>query len=170
MEDDRFETNAKKFLEEFLKNAKTTLSYDKMPPAEREDLELGQRNLAHGFGELTTILNEIRKDGRDSVAEHGFAHLSWIMSGAFLIGSRGTITDGLRQYVHSEKGSTGGKARRPKIEAKHAEVRRIGEKIRSINPSLTPQSLATKIKAKLPVGMELSIRQIQNIMSTTKSR
>ena len=159
MDDDRFETSAKKAFSELLGEAKQALANKKLPAAEREDIGCGQWNLEVGFREAAAILNKIRSDGRDSVAEHGFANLRMIMAGAFLIGRCATTTAGLKSLLESAKaskaGEESGRARRVKAEELwHGHALELAIELRKQNPHFSQDNVCADISAgwKLEFG------------------
>jgi hypothetical protein len=171
MEDNQFETYAKTYFETLVADADASLASVKTD-AERYEIYLGRRNLVGGFRELMTILAEIRRDGRDSVSEHGFVALWQIMCGAHIVGTHCSFTDTIRDLVESQDQSRKRKIciekQKPAVQAKHAEVLRLMSEIESKKPGIKKGKLADLIEAGLPKGSALGREQVLKIMRRAK--
>lgn len=103
------------------------------------------------------------------------AHLAAKMADTamcFAMMRSGHLNPYLRDKAKSERASIAGKKRaaneKPKVDARHAEVLRLMGEIKSKNPVITQDELATKIVSKLPEGMALGRSRILRIMRVSR--
>lgn len=95
-----------------------------------KNLRMGKHHVEVYAPNLIKVIKMISDPGRPSVSEYGLECLWNVLAGAFLIGSRGVVTEGAKEFYRPEiegeflsaKGSKGGEksgeARRNKAEAK----------------------------------------------------
>jgi hypothetical protein len=95
------ENGARAFAEHLLDIATASLSSDVVTDEDRAELERHRKKLEHNFREMLKVIDELNET-KPSVAFHGRICLWEIMSSAFIIGSRGTVTDSAKKFFRAE--------------------------------------------------------------------
>jgi hypothetical protein len=95
------ENGARAFAEHLLDIATASLSSDVLSDEDRAELERHRKKLENSFREILKVIDDLEKT-KPSVAFHGRICLWDIMASAFIIGSRGTVTDSAKNFLRAE--------------------------------------------------------------------
>jgi hypothetical protein len=99
---EKIETTAKRYAAHIVDVAESSLTSKLLTDQDRLDLETGHRNFTLFFDELARLIDRFKRVGDTNTAEFGYECLFNIVSGAFLIGSRGTLTESAGRFVVNE--------------------------------------------------------------------
>lgn len=94
------ENGARAFAEHLLDIAAASLSSDVPTDEDRAELERHSKKLEHSFREMLKVIDDLEKT-KPSVAFHGRICLWDLMASAFIIGSRGTVTDSAKNFFRA---------------------------------------------------------------------
>jgi hypothetical protein len=140
------------FLEEI---AQKSLAFEKLTTEDRKVLERAHKRLREQFEELVKWFVDPVRETNLPPPGYGYGRLWELMSAAFMIGSKGTVSDSGRAYftpaiiseLQRDKGRKSGEKRRStRAWTTHAE--QLAKQIRLESSNLSQDDVATEIEAR----------------------
>lgn len=156
--------NARKFLGFLEKIASGSLSTNLLTSEDRSELDEAKERLGSAFEQLDHWFIAPKREDRPTSAALGYIQLWDLMARAFVIGSRGTLTDSARMKFCKLHGAPGGKAR-GKLAAQQAEnwrkpLRETADRIREVYPGISTPKAATRAMHECPVEIPVEYNEV----------
>ncbi len=122
---------------------------------DRERLAHAREHIRSAFVELDKWFVAPRCEEKPSLAEHGYMELWSLISAAFIIGSRGTVSETASAFLKTKHGGPGGIERGKDITAAADKRWRIvakqkGEDILKVAPRLSIEVVMTRVMHDCP--------------------
>ena len=103
---EKIETTAKRYAAHIVGVAESSLTSKLLTDKDRLELELGHRSFTLFFYDLAQLIDRFKTSGDTNTADYGYECLFNVMSGAFLFGSRGVLTESAGRFVMNEASAT----------------------------------------------------------------
>jgi hypothetical protein len=119
------ETTAKRYAAHIVDVAESSLTSKLLTDKDRLDLETGHRSFTLFFYELARLIDRFKRSGDTNTVDFGYECLFNVMYGAFLIGSRGVLTESAGRFVMNENSATARAGNSAKVAANRATLSEI---------------------------------------------
>ena len=147
---DEMEYHAKRFAAHVGEIADASLASDALTNEDRKALELGRGNFVHYFDQIAKLLDSLKA----SEVEFGYECLWNVISGAFYVGSRGTVTDSASRKLKADQAALArlARAHSPEELALAAAIKQEHPSGACAQPSKMAGSILERCKSATRIG------------------